>query len=60
MNYPGIYRKQYRDDIDILRKDFGLTEEEIEGFIEFFDIHIKDAQNEVGNRVINTGPNEDK
>lgn len=51
MKYP----KHYEDDIDSLKKDFGLTDEEIEGFLEFFD-----AFKEENKRVINIGPKEDR
>lgn len=41
------------DEIESLKKDFGLTDEEIDGFLEFFDEYIEEAEN--NGRVINIG-----
>jgi len=53
MNYPN-------DEVDSLKKDFGLTDEEIEGFLEFFDEHIEEVKEIAdGIRVINIGSKEE-
>lgn len=53
MNLP----KEYEEDVAFLKKDFGLTDEEIEGFLEFFDVHIEKDE-KANRRVVNIGPKE--
>ncbi len=49
MNYP----KRYEDDVSSLKKDFGLTDDEIEGYLEFFDAFIEEEK--PFERVVNIG-----
>jgi hypothetical protein len=51
MNYSN------NDEIESLKKDFGLTNEEIEGFLEFFDECIEETES--NGRVINIGSKEE-